>query len=327
MTIFWTFGGVFAILICVLVIAKNGRNSGSFAFGKFEANTGWPEGWSFCIGLLHAAYATSATGMILSMCEEVQEPATQVPKAMCGALILNWLCGIIFLIPLMFVLPDLLDVISDPYGQPLPFILRSAIGNEGGAFALTVPVLVLAIFCGVACTTAASRCVWAFSRDGAIPGSNWWKKVNKGLDVPLNAMMLSMVVQLLLGLIYFGSYAAFNAFSGSGVIFLTISYVMPIFVSLIGGRTHLNEGSWNFGTIGVVCNVIAIAWSFFVVPLFSFPFFNPTTPDTMNYASAVFVGGVLICGIWYLAWGKKHYQGPPAQAEEVERRRSSIVPH
>lgn len=66
MTIYWTFGGVFAILICVLVIAKNGRNSGSFAFGEFEANTGWTPGWSFCIGLLHAAYATSATGMIIS---------------------------------------------------------------------------------------------------------------------------------------------------------------------------------------------------------------------------------------------------------------------
>ncbi|KAJ9616993.1 hypothetical protein H2200_000714 [Cladophialophora chaetospira] len=328
MTIYWTFGGVFAILICVLAIAKNGRNSGSFAFGEFQANTGWAPGWSFCIGLLHAAYATSATGMILSMCEEVQNPSTQVPKAMCGALILNWLCGIIFLVPLMFVLPDLLEVISDPYGQPLPFILRSAIGNEGGAFALTVPILMLAVCCGVACTTASSRCVWAFSRDGAIPGSTWWKVVNKKLDVPLNAMMLSMVVQLLLGLIYFGSYAAFNAFSGSGVIFLTIAYVMPIFISLIGGRKHLNQGAWNFGTIGVVCNVIAIgyiaAWSFFVTPLFSFPFFYPTTADTMNYASVVFMGGIIISGLWYLAWGRKNYHGPPAKAEEVDRRRSSV---
>jgi amino acid transporter len=192
------------------------------------------------------------------MCEEVRQPATQVPKAMVGALILNWLCGIIFLIPLMFVLPPLLDVIGDPYGQPLPFILRSAIGNEGGAFALAVPILVLAVFCGVACTTASSRAIWAFSRDGAIPGSTWWKVVSPKLEVPLNAMMLSMVVQLLLGLVYFGSYAAFNAFSGSGVIFLTIAYVMPISVSLLGGRKHLKEGSWDFGTIGVVCNVIAI---------------------------------------------------------------------
>jgi hypothetical protein len=45
----------------------------------------------------------------------------------------------------------------------------------------------------------------------------------------------------------------------------------------------------------------------------------------MNYASVVFIGGTLVSGIWYMVWGRKNYQGPPAKAEEVERRRSSIV--
>lgn len=258
MTIPFTFAGVLAILICTLAIAKEGRNSASFAFGNFTASTGWVDGWSFCIGLLHAAYATSATGMILSMCEETRHPAVQVPRAMCGALFMNWVCGVFFLVPLMFVMPAIADVIADPYFQPLPFILRSAIGNEGGAFALCVPILILAILCGVACTTAASRCVWAFSRDGAIPGSRWWRQVNRKLDMPLNAMLLGSTVEALLGLIYFGSTAAFNAFSGSGVIFLTIAYVMPIAVSLFTGRKHLAGAPWNFGVIGLVCNVIAV---------------------------------------------------------------------
>lgn len=261
MTIYFTFAGVFAILICVLAIAKNGRNDASFALGNFTASTGWVDGWSFCIGLLHAAYATSATGMILSMCEETRHPATQVPRAMCGALFLNWLCGTIFLVPLMFVIPALEDVINDPNGQPLPFILRSAIGNEGGAFALCVPILILSIFCGTACTTASSRCIWAFSRDGAIPGSGLWKQVNSKLDMPLNAMLFCTTVEVLLGLIYFGSTAAFNAFSGSGVIFLTIAYVMPIAVNLFTGRKHLKAGAWDFGMIGLVCNVISVGMS------------------------------------------------------------------
>lgn len=258
MAIYMTFAGVFAILICVLAIAKEGRNSASFALGNFTASTGWVDGWSFCIGLLHAAYATSATGMILSMCEEVKDPAVQVPKAMCGALALNWLCGFIFLVPLMFVLPELADVIADPNAQPLPFILRSAIGNEGGAFALTIPILVLSILCGTACTVASSRCIWAFARDGAIPGSKLWSKVNPKLDMPLNAMLFCTTIEVLLGLIYFGSAAAFNAFSGSGVIFLTIAYVMPIAVNLFTGRKHLKAGAWNFGIFGLICNVISV---------------------------------------------------------------------
>ena len=171
MTIPFTFAGVLAILICTLAIARNGRNSASFAFGNFTASTGWVDGWSFCIGLLHAAYATSATGMILSMCEETRHPAVQVPRAMCGALFMNWACGFIFLVPLMFVMPAIADVIADPYAQPLPFILRSAIGNEGGAFALCVPILTCRPTAYPACLVRMSAKLTATAgRPGRRPG-------------------------------------------------------------------------------------------------------------------------------------------------------------
>jgi hypothetical protein len=64
--IFWTFAGVIAIMACVLAIANEGRHSAEYVFTHFEANTGWTDGWSFMVGLLHAAYATSSTGMIIS---------------------------------------------------------------------------------------------------------------------------------------------------------------------------------------------------------------------------------------------------------------------
>jgi hypothetical protein len=57
---------VLALVITVLVIAKNGRRSAKFVFTDFEVNSGWTPGWSFFVGLLHAAYATSSTGMIIS---------------------------------------------------------------------------------------------------------------------------------------------------------------------------------------------------------------------------------------------------------------------
>lgn len=192
------------------------------------------------------------------MCEEVQAPSTQVPKAMVGTIIINTVCGLLFLIPLVFVLPDIDELVALASGQPVPSIIKSAVGSAGGAFGLLVPLLVLAIICGVGCTTAASRCTWAFARDGAIPASHLWKKVNVKLDVPLNAMMLSMAVQIVLGVIYFGSSAAFNAFSGVGVIALTTSYAAPIAVSLIEGRRSIKEGNFYLGPIGLVCNVIAI---------------------------------------------------------------------
>ncbi|KAK7408836.1 hypothetical protein QQX98_009022 [Neonectria punicea] len=311
--IYWTFAGVVAIMITVLVMAKEGRHDAKYVFTHFEASSGWPDGWSFCVGLLHAAYATSSTGMIISMCEEVQRPAEQVPKAMVATIFINTFAGLLFLIPLLFVLPDIQILINT--AQPMPVILKSAVGSAGGAFGLVFPLMVLAIICGIGCTTATSRCVWAFSRDGAVPGSQIWMKVNKKLDVPVNAMMLSMAVQLLLGLLYFGSAAAFNAFSGVGVICLTVAYACPIAISLATGRKQVKTGKFYLGTLGTVCNVISIAWTLLVIPLFCMPTVIPVTAATVNYAPVVFVFSIGVSGIWYWVWGHKNYAGPPTHED------------
>lgn len=195
------------------------------------------------------------------MCEEVRAPATQVPKAMVFTVVLNTFAGLLTLIPMMFVLPNIDDLVALASGQPVPAIIKSAVGSSGGAFGLLIPLLVLALICGIGCTTASSRCIWAFARDGAIPGSQLWKTIDRKTGVPLNAMMLSMVVQIILGLIYFGSTAAFNAFSGVGVICLTTSYAMPIAVSLLNKREAIKGASFHLGALGHVCNYVALGMS------------------------------------------------------------------
>ncbi|KAK2743381.1 hypothetical protein FQN55_007320 [Onygenales sp. PD_40] len=314
--IFWTIGGLTALIVTILVVADGGRRSAEWVFTGFEPNSGWPDGWSFCIGLLQAAYALSATGMITSMCEEVHDPATQVPKAIIGGVIANFFAGLATLIPMAFVLPDTSMLANLASGQPVPTIIKTATGNSVGAFLLLLPLLVLGIICGVSCVTAASRCTWAFARDGAIPGSRWVKQVNSKLDIPLNAMILGMVVELLLGLIYFGSTAAFNAFSGAGVIFLTLSYACPVAVSLIlRRRKDVTAGNFNLGALGTVCNVVCLAWTLLAIPLFCMPTFMEVTVETMNYGSVVFFGFVVISAVWYWVWGYKNYAGPPDVAE------------
>jgi len=313
--IFWTFAGLIAIVIVILVLAKEGRHDAKYVFTHFEPSSGWPDGWSFCVGLLHAGYATSSTGMIISMCEEVKDPGIQVPKAMVATIFINTFAGLLFLIPICFVLPDIQMLINLPSGQPVPPILKSAVGSSGGAIGLLIPLMVLALLCGIGCTTAASRCTWAFARDGAIPGAKWWMQVNKTLDVPLNAMMLSMAVQILLGLIYFGSSAAFNAFSGVGVICLTASYATPIAISLFTGRKQVKTGRFYLGPLGTFCNIVALAWSLLAMPLFCMPSMIPVEATTVNYAPVVFVGATLISGIWYWAWGYTNYAGPPTHLD------------
>jgi amino acid transporter len=250
-----------------------------------------------------------------------------VPKAMVGTIVINFIAGLLFLIPVCFVLPDLTYLVNLASGQPTPAIFKAAIGNSVGAFCLLIPLLVLGIICGVGCVTATSRCTWAFARDGGIPGSGWWSTVHKTLDIPFNALVLGMIVEIILGVIYFGSTAAYNAFSGVGVIFLTTSYACPIAVSLIfRGREDIKNGSFNFGIWGLVANVFALGWSILAIPLFCMPTLKTVTKESMNYASVVFAGFIAIAAVWYGVWGYHNYRGPPTDAVDAAGHDESTSP-
>lgn len=198
-----------------------------------------------------------------SMCEEVPNPRGQVPKAMVGTILLNTVAGLVTLVTFGFVLPDLPSLIDS--AQPAPLIAKQAVGSPAGAFALMIPLMVLAVICGIGCTTAASRVTWAFSRDGGIPGYALWRRVHRGMELPFNAMMLSMMVQLVLGAIYFGSATAFNSFSAAGIICLTISNAAPIGVSLVRGRRDVKGGVFYLGVWGTVSNYVSLGrWLLFV---------------------------------------------------------------
>ena len=137
-------------------------------------------------------------------------------------------------------------------------------------------------------------------------------------------MMLSMVVQILLAVIYFGSVAAYNAFSGVGVICLTVSYAIPIATNLFTGRKHVKGADFSLGPLGLFCNIVALAWSCLAVPLFCMPTTIPVTATLMNYASVVFAAFIIIAGVWYVVWGQKNYQGPPTHEDTILEARGSI---
>lgn len=94
---------------------------------------------------------------------------------MVATVIINTFAGLLILIPLVFALPDPTSLLRRSSNQPVPTIIKDAVGSPGGAFALLIPLTVLGLLCGIGCTTATSRTVWAFARDGAIPGSKYWK--------------------------------------------------------------------------------------------------------------------------------------------------------
>lgn len=94
-----------------------------------------------------------------------------------------------------------------------------------------------------------------FARDGAIPGSKVLAKVSHRHQMPVNAFLLCVAVQVLLSCLYFGSSAAFNAFISVAVICLGTSYVIPVIISVVRGRDQLAGAKFYLGRrFGLFCN-------------------------------------------------------------------------
>ncbi|KAJ5158170.1 Acyl-CoA-binding protein ACBP [Penicillium coprophilum] len=315
--IFWTAASVIIILITLLTMADN-RRDGEYVFAHYDASqSGWPDGWAFFVGLLQAAYTLTGYGMVAAMCEEVQNPHREVPKAIVLSVVAAGITGLFYLIPILFVMPDVQMLREVASGQPIGLLFKTVTGSAGGGFGLLFLILGIMLFAGIGSLTAASRCTYAFARDGAIPGFKLWRRVNKKLDVPVWAVVLSAVVDGLLGLIYFGSTAAFNSFTGVATICLSTSYGLPILISLVRGRRAVKESSFSLGRFGFAINCVTILWIVLAVALFCMPVTLPVTPESMNYASVVFAGFAGISIFWYFVYARKHFTGPPVSSDEA----------
>ncbi|KAI5818940.1 putative gaba permease [Pyronema omphalodes] len=311
--LYWTGSTVIITTVALLATAdRDMRHNAEYVFTHFDASaSGWPSGWAFFVGLLQAAYTLTGYGMVAAMCEEVQQPQREVPRAMVLSVAAAGLTGLVFLIPILFVLPDVKVLLSVANGQPMGLLFKLVTGSSLAGFGLLFLILGVLFFAGIGALTAASRCTYAFARDGAIPGSRVWSKVNGRYDIPLYGLSLSTAVCCLLGLIYFGSSAAFNSFTGVATICLSTSYASPVLISVLRKRKFVKNSPFSLGRFGYLLNMVTICWIVLAVVLFCMPVALPVQPATMNYASVVFAGFTSISAGWYWIRGRKAFTGPP----------------
>ncbi|KAH6975193.1 amino acid/polyamine transporter I [Ilyonectria sp. MPI-CAGE-AT-0026] len=312
----FTLLAIIATMISMSVKADVGRHSAKDTLGFYDTTlSGWGS-FSFFIGILPGAYTFSAIGMISSMAEECGDATVRLPKALSLCVPIGGLAGLFFIIPMCATLPDLTEIIENsPVSQALPYIYGQVMGTPGGGLALTFLVIVITVFCSISITVAASRCTWAFARDQAIPWSSLWSRIDERHGVPIWALTLTTIVQMLLGLINLGSSSAFLAFVSVGVMALAASYGIPIALSVYYSRREVASARWKMPNgLGWVVNFIALAWIVFEIILFSMPSVLPVTAVGMNYASVVLAGFLFLSGVWYVIHARKVFKGPPESA-------------
>ena len=183
------------------------------------------------------------------------------------------------------------------------------------------------MFCATSALTSASRMMFAFSRDGAVPGSKLWSKVDKN-KVPRNAVLACSAVALAITLpalveVNIGSEdapivvpTAFYAVTSITVIGLYLAFLVPIYQRLRMGD-KFKTGSWNLGNkykwmAPIAITEIVIICIYFIMP--TTPMGWPTSDSFdikfVNYAPVLVGGSMLLLWIWWHLSVKKWFTGP-----------------
>ncbi|KAK8253349.1 putative choline transporter Hnm1 [Phyllosticta capitalensis] len=300
----------FILLVTVVATAPK-HNDAEFVFRTWINNTGWENNViCFITGLVNPLYSLGGLDGITHITEEMPNPSRNAPLALLCTLLIAFVTGLTYLIALMFSVQDYAALSDSSTGLPLAELFRQATSSTGGAFALIFLLWIALGPCMVGSQLSTSRVVWAFARDGGIPGSRWFSQVSHTWGVPFNAQLLVTAVCAALGCIYLGSSTAFNAMLGSAVTINNMAYLIPITTNILQGRRALVRGKFHMGAApGLVVNGVTVAWLVFAIVFFSFPYYQPVTAENMNY-TCVCVGGIAIIAlVWWFVDGRRFADG------------------
>lgn len=139
-------------------------------------------------------------------------------------------------------------------------VLYDHLGKRG-MLALWSFIIIVQVNTAAAQLVDASRVVFAFSRDGALPGSRFWSQVNGYTQTPIMAVIFVVVWAALLGLLTLQLEAGLALFS-CAVIALYISYAIPIFLRLLS--KDFQKGAWHLGAFSRPIALIACLWVSFI---------------------------------------------------------------
>ncbi|MBA2419402.1 MAG: amino acid permease [Nocardioidaceae bacterium] len=337
-SVWWHVAGV-AVVILILALIPDTHQSISEVFTGQVNNSGYADGstssgtyWFLVLplGFLLTQYTITGYDASAHLSEETQEASEGAAKGMWRSIAYSAIGGWILLLAFLFAVQDPDAVTAGGGGVDLIFGQALTQGWHGTVLLISTAGQ---LFCTVACMTSTSRMTFAFSRDGAIPGSGLWSKVSAN-RVPVNAVLLSAVVGALITLpamveVNLGTAdeplivpVAFYAVVSIAVIGLYLAFAIPIWLRWKMGDAF-EPGSWTLGNKYKWMNLVAVAEIAIISVYFILPFTPaavPGNPDFswkfVNYAPILTIGTLIVLAIWWQLSAKRWYTGPKHTIDE-----------
>jgi len=352
-SVWWHVAGVLIIVVLLFVVpdkhtsfatifsfSKTARGAGQIA--GFINGTGFSSGFMgsmlyiFLIGMLMSQYTMTGYDASAHMTEETHQADISGPKGIYRSVVISVIFGYILLLGVWHAVQG-----AKGFDSALSFQLATgnvaapaqiffdAVGKSWAIFLLLI-VIGAEFFCGMASVTANSRMIYAFARDGAIPGHRFWHKINKRTRTPTNSIWFAAVgAWILVAPAYWlGSIVAYFAVTSIAVIGLYIAYVTPTFLRLRAGDAF-RPGPWNLGKWSKPVGTIAVAWTVFICIMLMLPQLSPgglglKKIDAFNYAPVAVLIVIGFAGIYWLTSAHKWFKGPkvmgtPEELAAIER--------
>jgi amino acid transporter len=352
-SVWWHVGGV-AVIFALLLVAPDNREGFGFIL-DFNNITGWtnngngshiPGLYASLIGLLLAQYTITGFDASAHVSEETHDSGRGPSVAIVRSIYVSAIAALILNVAMLQATPKgtFNDVILGTDGfLALGGANALAIPLGGSGAKLLIAICVVAqFFCGMASVTANSRMIYAFSRDGAIPGHRLWHKINPKTRTPTNSIWLGCGLSLVVGalsLYQANDYSvAFFAMTGMCVVGLYIAYAIPIYLRL--RNPDFVQGEWNLGKWSHLVGWTSVVWVAFITVLFFAPPFWPFwppggsttfdagTPDAFtvyhlsnfNFTPVIIVGAFIGVGVWWMVSARHWFKGPQVQGTPEELR-------
>jgi amino acid transporter len=246
------------------------------------------------------------------MSEEAANATRAVPYGILMAIGSCWLFGFVLVIVIAACMnPDPSVILTSPFGQPMAQIYFEALGKNG-ALGMMSLLMIVQFVMGVSILVAASRQSWAFSRDGALPFSKFFRPISKTFGyIPVRTTLGCAFLAAVLGLLCLIAPAAAAALFSLAVAGNNLAWGTPIFCRIVWGQKKFKPGPFYTGKASIPIAWTAIIFLVFGITLCMFPVGGPNpTPQTMNYT--VVINMAVWCGAlaYYYIDAHKWFTGP-----------------
>ncbi len=319
-----------ALTVVCLYSAASWDFSRLWTFGNYTGTEGASDVWpvvvggtmAFLLGLLLPIYTITGYDASAHTAEETMNASVSVPKGMVSSVIWSGLFGWIMLCSFILMLPSLDEAAKQ--GWNVFFWGMSSTVNPTVIVVLYIAIFISQWLCGLATVTSASRMLFAFSRDGGIPGaSKMLAIVSPKHRTPVAsvwaASILSVLFVWLTSAITIAGTPAYSIVVSCTVIFLFLSFALPIGLGLftIGGPKWPVMGPWNIGTVAYrAVSVLAIG-------SMALMFFIGIQPPN-DWALEITLGFIAIALVIWVVFENKRFQGPPL-GDAILKRQASIA--